>query len=106
MWIARVVKAGSAFAPIFSTILYTDSASILACSGSYTPQGRSQWARATSVGASQWVRDGMRVDLRSGGGAAAAGRTVVWPVLEVSIRGEGLSNSGRRALPDWSVPRV
>src|SRR5690349_22960200 len=55
MWIARARNVGSSFAAYFSMIRWQDSASMRACSGSYTPHGRSQWALAVVVGASQRV---------------------------------------------------
>src|SRR5215217_2841481 len=47
---ARSRNTGSSLAWYFSTILAIDSASIRAWAGSYTPQGRSQWAWTTRVG--------------------------------------------------------
>src|SRR5687768_16107701 len=47
---ARSRNTSSSLAWYFSTILAIDSASILAWAGSYTPQGRSQWAWTTRVG--------------------------------------------------------
>ena len=52
MVIARARKTGSSLAAYFSMIALTDSASIRACAGSYTPQGRSQCAEATCLGRS------------------------------------------------------
>src|SRR5215207_1874414 len=50
MRMARSRNTSSSLAWYFSTILAIDSASIRAWAGSYTPQGRSQWAWTTRVG--------------------------------------------------------
>src|SRR5918999_1020333 len=50
MRMARSRNTSSSLWWYFSTILAIDSASIRACAGSYTPQGRSQWAWTTRVG--------------------------------------------------------
>src|SRR5712691_3034084 len=52
---ARMRKTGSSFCWYFSAIALTDSASILAWAGSYTPQGRSQCAWAAVRGLSSRV---------------------------------------------------
>src|SRR6476469_422329 len=56
---ARVRKSGSSLSASLPMIPLIDSASIRACAGSYTPQGRSQWAETSSVGANS--RANMRV---------------------------------------------
>src|SRR4051794_18622539 len=56
---ARVRNSGSELAWYFSAIALIDSASILACAGSYTPQGKSQCARTTVRGVS---RRGSRIE--------------------------------------------
>src|SRR5918997_1950781 len=50
MRMARWRNTSSSLWWYFSTILAIDSASIRAWAGSYTPQGRSQWAWTTRVG--------------------------------------------------------
>src|SRR5689334_8772913 len=55
---ARVRNAGSSLAAYFSRIALTDCASIRAWAGSYTPQGRSQWALTSTAGASRPMRMG------------------------------------------------
>src|SRR4051794_7510290 len=45
---ARVRNTGSSFAWYFSQIAFTDSASMRACAGSYTPHGRSQCAETVT----------------------------------------------------------
>src|SRR4051794_41895005 len=49
MKMARVLKTGSSEALCLAIRALTDSASIRAWAGSYTPHGRSQWA-STTVG--------------------------------------------------------
>src|SRR3954451_20247928 len=51
MRIARVRKSGSLLSATLAMIALTDSASMRAWAGSYTPQGRSQWAETSTVGA-------------------------------------------------------
>src|SRR2546421_7453134 len=49
---ARARNSGSSLPWYFSWIAFTDSASMRACAGSYTPQGRSQCAWTTRRGLS------------------------------------------------------
>src|SRR5215217_4672823 len=51
MRMARVRKSGSELSATLPMMALMDSASILAWAGSYTPQGRSQWACTSRVGA-------------------------------------------------------
>src|SRR6478735_9125974 len=53
MTVARARKCGSSFAWYFSWTALTDSASMRAWAGSYTPQGRSQWALTLTLGANR-----------------------------------------------------
>src|SRR5215470_4025537 len=52
----RVRNSGSVLSAYFWQIALTDSASIRACAGSYTPQGRSQWAYAVAFGSRRRAR--------------------------------------------------
>src|SRR5512143_1850198 len=52
---ARVRNSGSLFAWYFSMIALTDSASMRACAGSYTPHGRSQCADTTVLGRNKLI---------------------------------------------------
>src|SRR5690349_24771697 len=54
---ARVRKTGSSLPWYFSMIAFTDSASIRACAGSYTPHGRSQCAYAVTTGCNKRMVD-------------------------------------------------
>src|SRR5690242_5055270 len=58
MAMARVRNASSSLPWYFSWIALTDWASILACAGSYTPQGRSQCAWTVRVGAKSFASIG------------------------------------------------
>src|SRR5690242_21881936 len=53
MTVARVWKCGSSLPAIFSWMAFTDSASMRAWAGSYTPQGRSQCALTLTLGANR-----------------------------------------------------
>src|SRR5690606_21022778 len=53
MTVARAWKCGSSLPAIFSWTAFTDSASMRAWAGSYTPQGRSQWALTLTLGANR-----------------------------------------------------
>src|SRR6478735_4269991 len=53
MTTARARKCGSSLAWYFSWTALTDSASMRAWAGSYTPQGRSQWALTFTLGANR-----------------------------------------------------
>lgn len=53
MPMARVWNCASSLAAIFSWTALTDSASMRAWAGSYTPQGRSQWALTFTLGANR-----------------------------------------------------
>src|SRR3569832_1843868 len=53
MMSARVRKTGSSLPWYFSQIAFTDSASMRAWAGSYTPQGRSQCALTLTLGANR-----------------------------------------------------
>src|SRR4051812_28840896 len=48
---ARVRKSGSSLSATLAIRALIDSASMRAWAGSYTPQGRSQWAETSTVGA-------------------------------------------------------
>src|SRR3954462_4983129 len=67
MMSARVRKTSSSLAWYFSQIALTDSASMRACAGSYTPHGRSQCARTTVEGA------GRLLSVRRSGGSGIGG---------------------------------
>src|SRR3954454_14221841 len=70
---ARVRNTGSSFCWYFSQIALTDSASMRACAGSYTPHGRSQWANATVAGRVQRT-ESERISLTSCGVVGRHGR--------------------------------
>src|SRR4051812_37970976 len=53
MTVARAWKCGSSLAAILSCTAFTDSASMRAWAGSYTPQGRSQCALTFTLGANR-----------------------------------------------------
>src|ERR1044072_3397505 len=53
MTVARAWKCGSSLAAIFCCTGFTDSASMRAWAGSYTPQGRSQCALTLTLGANR-----------------------------------------------------
>src|SRR6476659_6134245 len=55
MKIARARNSGSVFCAYFSAMALTDSASIRACAGAWTPRGRSQWAWPIVLGSSRRV---------------------------------------------------
>src|SRR5579863_7084692 len=67
MTTARSLNTSSVDPLNFSIHALTDSASILAWAGSYTPQGRSQWACAVGGGLIRSRDDNRRSTMRMGG---------------------------------------
>src|SRR5882757_4073520 len=76
MTTARVRKSASSLAWYFSWTALTDSASMRAWAGSYTPQGRSQWALTLTLGANRRVNMAVLPRDRLSGGTLLPGGVV------------------------------
>src|SRR5205807_5623378 len=86
---ARSLNTGSSLSWYFSAMALTDSASMRAWAGSYTPQGRSQWAW-TSSGGRTWsmmeIRRERTMPLFYPGPSAMTH----WPVRRVAVQGDSM----------------
>src|SRR5207302_3563785 len=96
MAIARVRNAGSSLTWYFSWQALTDSASIRAWAGSYTPHGRSQWAKATAGARNRSTRERTRGTMRivkllvSGGLLATLVRLLLLKTTRVEVVGHSM----------------
>src|SRR6059058_3063926 len=103
---ARVRKSWSELAWYFSQIALTDSASMRAWAGSYTPHGRSQWASTTVRGVRRrgsriepsWVVcDDPQVPTLLSSREAGTDRTLVHGARPRAVHGPGAAPRRRRA---------
>src|SRR5690348_13533962 len=88
---ARVRNTGSSLPWYFSMIAFTDSASMRAWAGSYTPQGRSQCAWATVDGRKSRIALTSRFDTYAG--------STKRPYPGIDARSEALIITARPAAP-------
>src|SRR5438874_12557495 len=89
MKMARSLKTSSSLSWNFSAMAFTDSASIRAWAGSYTPHGRSQWA-CTSSG--ERTRSMMEITRESTMPHIypASGAMTHWPLRRVEVHGDSM----------------
>src|SRR5436305_1226061 len=91
MKMARSLKTSSSLSWNFSAMAFTDSASMRAWAGSYTPQGRSQWA-CTSRGGRTWSMMEIRREstMRETYPAARAMTHRRAPLRRVTVHGDSM----------------
>src|SRR6266576_3136785 len=106
MKMARSLKTSSSLSWNFSAMAFTDSASIRAWAGSYTPHGRSQWACASSGGRARSMmeisRESTMPFVYPYAGAMTHWR---WPLRRVAVHGDsmrpGLEPGDRLLVTAW-----
>src|SRR4051794_12571402 len=106
MKMARSLKTSSSLSWNFSAMAFTDSASMRAWAGSYTPQGRSQWACASSGGLTRSMMEIRRESTMPGtypvARAMTHGRR---PLRRVRVHGDsmrpGLEPGDRLLVAAW-----
>src|SRR5437868_9109770 len=86
---ARSLNTGSSLSWYFSAMAFTDSASIRAWAGSYTPHGRSQWA-CTSRGGRTWSMMEIRRESTMPRTYPVARAMTHWPVRRVAVHGDSM----------------